>query len=183
MLVHPRTMERILSPASTVLAIAQSDSLHLSRIRTPKYLHARLAVMEAVDVAIERGDILTKNNLRMIGLEGERAVNPDTRFKASIRWAERTMKALNLVKKSLKGERYFADQEAANLFVNEFSQFLQTMNISLHHIFNADESAIVYKPNIKSTITRRGAPPPPSRGVEKESMTFMPTINATGSPP
>lgn len=182
MLIGLRTVERILSPHSNVQEIALSDSLRLSRIRTPAYPHARQAVMEAVDVTLERGDILTKNNLKIIGFEGERSENPDTRFKASKGWAERTMKALNLVEKTLKGERYFADQEAANLFVDEFSQFIQRMNISLHHIFNADESSIVFRPNIRSTITRRGAPPPPSRGVEKESMTFMPTINATGNP-
>lgn len=173
-------MQKILQYRLLIEEIGNSSNKWLTRIRTPKYPHARQAVLEYIDLAHEKGDTVSVREVKLVAVRAEREFNPGSTFKASNGWWDRFRKAFDLELKPLSGEQYFADNEAARQYVEDLSPFLTYLNIPLHNIFNADESSIIFRPQIKSTVTRSSNKAPPSRGVEKESMTFMPIVNATG---
>ena len=180
MMVHMRTVQRWKRNRAAIEAIGCGENRNLTRIRRVKYPHARQAVLELVDHAEETGDAITSFECKLAATSAELEHNPASEFRASKGWLSGTKKALGLKMKNLGGEQQKADREAADKYVKDISPFLQELAIPLGCIFNADESKIIFRPEIKSSLVREGEPAPAGRGVEKEGMTFMPCINATG---
>jgi len=149
-------------------------------MRKPLYQEARSACLEELQRAKEDGDFVSIVGMKRIALEAEHKINRDTAFKASNGWSNRLISSLDLKFKSHHGEIAKEDPVAAEDFIQSFSTFLQELSIPLDCIFNADESGIQFRPEIRRSLVMAEEDAPNSRGSEKEQMTFMPVTNATG---
>lgn len=133
-----------------------------------------------VHEAQDTGDTVTQKQLRQEAYLACRIVDPLTTFKASNGWLESAFSALNLEMRTPQGEKAKADEEGAHEYVESLCHFLQHLGLSPDHMFNADESKINFIPKRQAGVVEKGAPAPKSRGEEKEGMTVMPCVNATG---
>lgn len=77
----------------------------------------------------------------------------------STSWLDKFKKWHGICQLRICGDKASADVEASELFVDEFSEVIQTENISQELMYNADETALYwrYMPRKKLAITERNA--------------------------
>ena len=168
------------SHADHIRDISNSPLGHLRKLSGPKYPAAIQAVMDELNRAIASDDVVRMVDLRKVAVAGEQLSNPGSTFKGSNGWWENVKAVLDLKLASLQGEKRKADKESADEYIASLSAFLQGLGLPLGCLFNADESHMQFRPEIKRAVVIRGNPPPDSPGCDKEGMTFMPCVNATG---
>ena len=130
--------------------------------------------------AIAEDDVVRMVDLRRVAVAAEVLSNPGSSFKGSNGWWENVKAILDLKIASLHGEKRKADKEAADDYTTNLSAFLQGIGLPMGCLFNADESHLQFRPEVKRAVVVRGSSPPDSPGCDKEGMTFMPCVNATG---
>lgn len=100
---------------------------------------------------------------------------------ASNGWLEKFKNRHGIRQLTIKGEILSNNSEAAQIFCDEIVKKIETENLLLENVYNADESGIYWKslPNI--TLTSREEKSAPGRKNCKDRVTALFCCNATGT--
>ena len=82
---------------------------------------------------------------------------------------------------SIEGEKLSADKEAAGSFVVSFSQFIKEKSLSLHQIFNSDETGLYFRLLPDVTLDASFEKTADGRKKTKDRITLNACSNASGT--
>jgi hypothetical protein len=108
-----------------------------------------------------------------LGLEGK--------FNASVRWLTRFKQQYSNCEIAVQGERFTANDVAADMFRLEFHKFVQEENLKLDQMYNADEYGSYWKGLPTSTLAFEREKCAPGHKLSKECLTVMCCGNASGN--
>lgn len=74
-----------------------------------------------------------------------------------------------------------ADEDAAKKFVNDFANFIESENLTLEQIYNADETGLYWKCLPRTTLAAEREKRAPGVKPSKERVTILCCANATGN--
>lgn len=108
-----------------------------------------------------------------LGLEGN--------FNASNGWLTRFKNRYGIREISVQGEKLSANENAASTFVREFSEFIETKNLTLEQIYNADETGLYWRCLPCKTLAAQRETSAPGVKPSKERITVLCCANASGT--
>lgn len=142
---------------------------------------AQNAVQKFFSLPSEQRGTVTRKLVQHIAIkaQGEYDDNGE-RFLASEGWFRKACDRLDLKQKRVHGTRARQSKPSGDEYSNYISSFLTDMDISLHAVFNADETHVALRPEVKTTYLQGDELVPESRGVEKEGLSALTCSNASG---
>nr|XP_012139976.1 PREDICTED: jerky protein homolog-like isoform X1 [Megachile rotundata] len=150
----------------------------------------RLSPLEKVNEALtiwfqgerRRNNALTVIQVKVKAQEFFRRFGGDTEtFKASDGWY-RTWKLRNGIRSiALPGEQSPANTKAANQFTNELLNLMEKEELTLHQVFNADETELYFKMMPSNNLVVKTEQGTPSCKRINDKLTVMMCCNANGS--
>lgn len=108
-------------------------------------------------------------------------LNIATECKFSDGWLSCFKKRHGIRKLDISGEKKSADNESADEYSAYFENFIKENEISLEHIYNADETGIYFRCLPTSTLAGPNETSPDGFKKNKERITALICANATGS--
>lgn len=81
----------------------------------------------------------------------------------------------------ISGEKLSAQIEAVEPFKAELKSKIDELKLSLHQVYNADESALYWKLLPNMTLVSHTESEAPGKKANRERLTFMPCSNLTGT--
>lgn len=102
-------------------------------------------------------------------------------FLCSDGWLSRFKKRHGIRILTISGEKLSCDDAQISIFCEKFKQIVQENNYLPEQIYNCDETGLVYKGLPNKTNVVRDERSAPGRKAQKERVTLMPCVNATGN--
>lgn len=102
-------------------------------------------------------------------------------FTASEGWKWRFCQRYGIRQLSMQGEKFSSDEGSAKEFVEEFRKFFREKQLSLHQVFNCDESGLNYRLLPEATLAASFEKSAAGRKKSKEQVTFNVCSNASGT--
>ncbi|XP_065834220.1 jerky protein homolog-like [Oscarella lobularis] len=104
-----------------------------------------------------------------------------SRFSASSGWLKRFCKRFAIRGLTLNGEKLSSDSAAAADFASSFQKFIEDEGLSLHQVFNCDESALYFRLLPQKTLAGAFEKSASGWKKSKERVTILACSNASGS--
>ena len=114
-------------------------------------------------------------------VELSKLLRADSNFKASGGWRWRFCKRHGIRELSLQGEKLSADKDAAEMFIPEFKKVCEEKGLSLHQIFNCDETGLNFRLLPESSLASSFEKSADGRKKSKDRVTLNVCSNTTGS--
>lgn len=103
------------------------------------------------------------------------------KFSASDNWLNCFKHRRGLRYLKICGEQLSADKRHIEFFKEKVKQIIGDMQLSIHQIYNMDETALYYKLLPSKTLVTHEEKKASGHKVKKERITIMPCCNVTGS--
>lgn len=105
----------------------------------------------------------------------------DAKFSGSTGWQWRFCKRHGIRNLSLQGEKLSANREASSDFIPYFNNFIEERQLTLHQIFNCDETGLYFRLMPTKTLAASFERSADGRKESKERVTVNACANASGS--
>lgn len=102
-------------------------------------------------------------------------------FKASQGYITNFKKRNNIRIKTISGEKLSCDRSKVDIFKDLLLKTMSELNVSSEHIYNVDETALIYKNVDNKTLVANHEKDAPGKKNSKERVTIMACSNATGT--
>ena len=136
------------------------------------FKHARLSG------APVSGQLLCEKAMRLSQIIAD---SDTSRFSASSGWLKRFCKRFGIRGLTLNGEKLSSDSAAAADFASSFQKFIEDEGLSLHQVFNCDESALYFRLLPQKTLAGAFEKSASGWKKSKERVTILACSNASGS--
>lgn len=103
------------------------------------------------------------------------------KFNASNGWLTRFKNRYGIREISVQGEKLSSDMDAAKKFVDDFLEFMESKNLTLEQIYNADETGLYWRCLPQRTLAAEREKSAPGVKPSKERVTILCCANATGN--
>lgn len=102
-------------------------------------------------------------------------------FNASEGWLKKFKRRHGIRFLKITGEKLSSKPHLIDPFVKEFKDYVDEHGLTLHQIYNADESGLYYRMLPNHTLVTCNEKTAPGRKICKERITFLPCSNANGT--
>ncbi|XP_071053235.1 jerky protein homolog-like [Onthophagus taurus] len=102
-------------------------------------------------------------------------------FQASQGWLHRFKLRHGIRQLNIQGEKLSSDKSAAESYLIEFNRLIETYELTLEQVYNADETGLFWKSLPSKTLAMQNEKNAPGHKSSKERITLMPCANASGS--
>lgn len=181
--VNRSTISRIKYQKERIYEFAQNSTRQLKNVKQIKRVHFPETEKALYNWFLDqrhKNAVITDNILKNKAKEFHSRLNPDVPFQASVGWVQNFKKRHSIRYLKVCGEKLSTNDSVIEPFIEYFKQRINDMNLCLEQIYNADETALVYKNLNDRTLVSTFEKTAPGKKSCKERLTIMPCVNATG---
>ncbi|XP_043263440.1 jerky protein homolog-like [Colletes gigas] len=181
--VHPTTIRRIKNNSAIIGRFAEENKRRAKRqrFRKPMYEELEQHLLAWFTERRTLGDILSDTILLQKAIELKNTLAISSDFKVSRGWLSKFKERHNIRLVHVCGEKASADEDGANVFVQDFNKFIVEENINLDCIYNMDESGLLWKALPTKTLAGGNEASVNGYKLRKERVTIALCSNATGT--
>jgi len=181
--INKSTISRIKESKVKIEDFAQKSIIPLQKIKKNSKIDFPKTEKALYDWFVNQrlnNNIITNAILQRKALEFHAHLHSDIPFTASLGWIQNFKKRHCIRSLKICGEKLSSNESVIMPFIEQFNKKISDLNLCPEQIYNADETALVFKNLNDRTLVAVHEKNAPGRKNSKEKVTIMPCINSTG---